>query len=180
MRICEYSKLALRTESEGHTITERLVHASLGLASEFAELMEPEADWLEEIGDMFWYLNLASDVCGTSLDELQHEEYDADADPIMNVGTCAGMVCDVAKRVMFYKEAFDEVNKKGRVPKNICTITLTQIKRDLFQLCEDNDFEVEDVLEANIKKLEVRYPKLRFCSDDAKNRNLVKEKEALG
>jgi NTP pyrophosphatase (non-canonical NTP hydrolase) len=177
--MCEYSKLALRTESSGHSQVERIVHAALGLSSEFAETMEPNPDMMEEIGDLFWYLNLAADACNTSLDELDHFSHEADMEPVINVGVCAGVIADQAKRAFFYKEDFNEVNKKGRVPRHIVILQLTQIKTDLIEICNQNDFDVEDVLEANINKLEVRYPKLRFCEKDAVTRDTKKEKEAI-
>jgi NTP pyrophosphatase (non-canonical NTP hydrolase) len=179
MRICEYSKLALRTESQGHSQVERITHAALGLCSEFSEMMEHGADYLEELGDLFWYLNLAADACETSLDELDNLALQADLEPLINIGVCSGLIADQAKRALFYKEDFNERNKKGRIPRHVVIINLTQIKTDLLQICDDNDFDVEDVLEANIKKLEARYPKLRFCETNALDRNLTKEKEAL-
>lgn len=179
MRIIEYSKLALRTESQGHSTVQRLNHAALGLVSEFAELVEVGSDYLEELGDLFWYLNLAADALGTTLDNLDESSFEPDADSIMNIGACAGNFSNWVKRAIFYNENIEEVNKKGIHPKGEMITHLCQLKRELFAVAEEFDYEIEDILESNIKKLEVRYHKLRFCDQDAVNRNIEKEKEAL-
>jgi len=60
----------------------RLLHASMGFATETGEFVDAlkkhifygrpldKTNLIEELGDMFWYLGVASDVLGISFDEI--------------------------------------------------------------------------------------------------------------
>jgi NTP pyrophosphatase (non-canonical NTP hydrolase) len=172
-RIADYSKLALRTEGPHESSLDvkihRILHASLGLCSEFSELNESNCDYNEELGDLSWYVNLAASALGSTFDDLAHESFEADMDSVVNIGSCAGHIADKVKRSIFYGAELDE---------DYILIQLCQIKAEIFQLCEDSSLSVEGVLEANIRKLASRYPN-KFSKDNALNRDLEKEKEAL-
>lgn len=175
MDIKEYSKLALRTESNNETI-DRKIHATLGMSSELAELLASDANIKEEVGDIFWYLNVACDSFGFTLEyvfKTAKSYYHSSLRPDLALIRGISFLSDVVKRDKFYgKEETDKF--KILAP-------LVEIARGLigFLGYDSEPLTIEQVLEANIKKLETRYPDLRFDSDHAINRNLDKENEAL-
>jgi NTP pyrophosphatase (non-canonical NTP hydrolase) len=176
MDLKEYTPLALRTENIPENLTGlarnhyRLQHATLGLASEFNETTEDGAHLLEEIGDWFWYLNLLCDALDTSLDDLYNTELSCGADLFINLGNSVGIIADKVKRHVFYGK---------EIERDEILDAAAQLMTDLIALLTEDDIELEQCLEANIRKLEKRYPNLRFEQDKALNRNLEDEKRAL-
>lgn len=85
-----YDEQALRTEAPA---TEeqfvrldgsyRLLHAALGIQTEAGEFADPVKKWVfygreidetnmvEELGDLLWYIAIAADALGTSIEECQ-------------------------------------------------------------------------------------------------------------
>lgn len=165
MRVCDYSKLAQRTSPKG-PLNYRLVHASLGMSSELAELLE--GNYLEEIGDTFWYLNEACDALGVELDEIE-VIYEADLDPLYRLPFLMGLFANEVKRLVYYE--------KGNTEEMV--ELLAKIKVELFELASSEELDIEDILEKNIMKLEKRYPELRFERERAINRNLQAERKVL-
>ncbi|TCS37460.1 MazG-like nucleotide pyrophosphohydrolase family protein [Paucimonas lemoignei] len=85
MDLITYQNNALRTEKKLPTPVERLVHASLGLATESGEMTtevkrmaiyskpldeDRRAHLAEEIGDVMWYLAIAADALGMQLADI--------------------------------------------------------------------------------------------------------------
>lgn len=173
MDIKEYSKLALRTESKNETI-DRKIHAALGMSSELAELLASDANIKEEIGDMFWYLNVACDSFDLTLEyvfKTAKTYYLSSLRPDLTLIRGISILSDIVKRDKFYgKEETDKFK---------ILATLVEITKGLIGFLNLNPITLEQVFEANIKKLETRYPDLRFNSNHAINRNLDKENEAL-
>lgn len=173
MDIKEYSKLALRTESNNETI-DRKIHAALGMSSELAELLASDANIKEEIGDVFWYLNVACDSFGFTLEyvfKTAKTYYLSSLRPDLTLIRGISILSDIVKRDKFYgKEETDRFK---------ILATLVEIAKGLIGFLGLNSLTLEQVFEANIKKLETRYPNLRFDSNHAINRNLDKENEAL-
>lgn len=171
MDIKEYSKLALRTESKNEVI-DRKIHATLGMSSELAELLASDANIKEEIGDMFWYLNVACDSFGLTLEYVYktaqaycYSNYRPDLTLVRGIS----ILSDIVKRDKFYG--------KQETDRFKIITPLVEIAKGLIGFLDS--ITLEQVLEANIKKLETRYPDLRFDSNHAINRNLDKENEAL-
>lgn len=179
MTLSEYVKMALRTEGKCKQTGElfpqgqRLLHASLGFSSELAELIEGE-NYIEELGDIFWYLNLAFDACGLHLDR-DDASVDADPVPMEDLPILFGKFADICKRHIFYGESLTEENKKGDIPLDLAKDKLQEILSDVYAIISDNDLDIQEILEKNITKLERRYPNLRFEADHALDRNLEKE-----
>lgn len=183
MKFHEYSFLALRTESlpdhflSGHLYDYRFTHACLGLGSEMAEIVLPsdieeEINPKEELGDFFWYLNVACNVNGISLELLDSKTLDEYyEDPVIDLQHHIGILQDQCKRSVYYHKSVDATKIHD---------SLLRIFMALLELCDQYELDVDDVLDANISKLEKRYPKLRFDAFAAVNRNLDAEKEALG
>lgn len=91
-----YVELAIRTESKpdggdfirGSDRITRLVHAGLGLCTETGELQDlikktlfydaafTQAHIIEELGDVLWYVAIAADALGVSMDEIMKVNID--------------------------------------------------------------------------------------------------------
>lgn len=146
----------------------RLMHAVVGLVTETQELVESDSDrnTAEELGDCFWYLAIAFDelemllpLYGTQftgkyyVDGMQHH--------------AAELVDSVIKRHIFYGKPLDI----GKVKLLLESYTTCLMSYALA--C--NQYSLSEILEANIKKLEKRYPDLRFNGDHAINRDVENE-----
>lgn len=95
-------------------------------------------------------------------------------DPLMNglLGLAGetGEVVDYMKKVLFHDKEFDRsvlIKEIGDCAWYLNLILVTM------------DITWEEVLEANIKKLEARYPDLRFNPDHANNRDTEAEDLAV-
>lgn len=87
----------------------------------------------------------------------------------MGMVTEAGEFQDALKKHFFYGKEMDTTNLKEEIGDILwyCAIALQAL---------DTDFE--SVMQTNIDKLKARYPE-KFTSEDAINRDLVKEREIL-
>jgi len=78
----EYQKLALRTARTDLDSTQQLLNGALGLAGESGEVVDEikrhlfQGHWLDrthvkrELGDICWYLAIAADAIGCTLDDV--------------------------------------------------------------------------------------------------------------
>lgn len=161
MNLYDYSKLAIRTSLR----EDQMIHCVLGIASELSELYE--GNYLEELGDVCWYLNEGCDSLGINLDSL--DIYEGGLDPLRDISDHVGKLANLVKRNEFYGE---ELNRKE------CFILLSKILSEVHELCRDYEIDIEEVLEKNIKKLEKRFPE-EFDPARALNRNLEEERKVL-
>lgn len=173
----EYVKLAIRTESIPHialitneaqtvewnnTKTVRLLHAALGICTELAELEEVDTvvNLVEEIGDVYWYLAIADDIL--SWQETIPYSTVVEESAMFYLGE----IQDVIKRHIFYGKELDTVRIS------------TAFKGIAWHLLDDlnkQGLRVEDSWEANIIKLEKRYPDKFFDSKFAIHRDTDRE-----
>ena len=173
----EYVKLAIRTESIPHialitneaqtvewnnTKTVRLLHAALGICTELAELKDGDTivNLVEEIGDVYWYLAIADDVL--SWQETIPYSTVVEKSAMFYLGE----IQDVIKRHIFYGKELDTVRIS------------TAFKGIAWHLLDDlnkRGLRVEDSWEANIIKLEKRYPDKFFDSKFAIHRDTDRE-----
>lgn len=107
-------------------------------------------------------LALRTAATATQLEDLQHAA--------MGIGGEAGEVVDIVKKIVFYKKPIDRQHLLEECGDLIWYANL------MIHALESN---WEEVLEANIRKLEARYPNLRFDAEHALNRNKDAEQEAL-
>jgi NTP pyrophosphatase (non-canonical NTP hydrolase) len=82
MLVNEYQELALRTAPKGLDSTQLLLNGALGLAGESGEVVDSikkhlfQGHWLDkthiakELGDVAWYLAIASSALGISLETI--------------------------------------------------------------------------------------------------------------
>lgn len=83
-----YQRQALRTANDFHTGKEWLCNVGLGLAGEAGEVADlikkiafhghplDRDKLMDEMGDVLWYLALAAEVLGMSLDEIANRNID--------------------------------------------------------------------------------------------------------
>jgi NTP pyrophosphatase (non-canonical NTP hydrolase) len=169
-------------EYEKQYVIPRLNHAQLGILSEYAELKDDSGsdaiNYLEEFGDLAWYLNLACDALDISLDELQEITPIPEFEEIDLIGILGGHLADKVKRLLFYGTTLDKVQKTGLTLREDITSLLAGLKYCLLTGCSEYGLDIEEVLERNIDKLSARYPD-KFSSERALDRDLNKEKLAL-
>lgn len=88
---------------------------------------------------------------------------------VLGMQTEAAEIADVYKKTIAYKKPLDFVNIKEEVGDLMWYVA---------NLCNMNGWDLREILDTNIAKLEARYPN-SFNSFDALNRNLEKEREKL-
>ncbi len=189
MNINEYVKLALRTESirpfdgtDHGRRASRLVHGALGIVTEIGELMAAKTtgdeastpaglaialrNYKEELGDICWYLAVLADEFGFTLKESP--EFDPEG---TGFGVFIDSLSDHAKRTWFYN-----------LPANVTSIEAAAngVFSCVCHLCSKvtGSDSIEEILETNIRKLQVRYPE-KFSDWHAANRDLEAETKAL-
>jgi NTP pyrophosphatase (non-canonical NTP hydrolase) len=92
-----------------------------------------------------------------------------------NLHMCLGMtteigeLLDVFKKHMAYGKPIDWINVKEEIGDQMFYIAC---------FCRINGFDLEAIMENNIKKLMTRYPN-KFTQEDAINRNLSAERKVL-
>ena len=196
MDFSQYSDLALRTchippQINGVPSLECLEMASMGLSGEVAEVSLAlsaclptwvvgfdHANLVKEMGDSFWYLSLAAQVLGYSLEEVASKATglwttrfeDLSRPPenwwvkdLLSSVEHSGLFLDEVKKVRFHGHALDREMLFGH---------LTHLFRSLWML--SNNLPVWKVsltaaAELNVARLQKRYPN-GFTAQDSINR----------
>jgi NTP pyrophosphatase (non-canonical NTP hydrolase) len=189
MNWTEYSKLALRTESipintygaitlgksnqeEPCEKATRLLHAAMGLVTETQEIetYRDKVNLIEEIGDCFWYIPIIADVIPKFNIQPVLAVRLASGSPEYNLRACrryaAELIDLIGKRHIFYGKELD-LTKVVSAAESYTYY--------LVRYCTVMQIDLEHTWEANIKKLEKRYPDLRFNGEHAVNRNVANE-----
>lgn len=172
-----YIELALRTESidKFKVDAPRVLHAALGLTTEFAELItsEDRTNLKEEIGDLLWYCAILADYLGLNFNEVtlaaDTDVLEGHIHELQSVFFAIGEINDTIKRACFYGVELD----RDRLAKNLGLVLLT-----IEYAIRHEKLTLEQCMEANIAKLKKRYP-VRFTTEAAVNRDLEGEKEVL-
>lgn len=177
----EYKTLAIRTESvpsnwfgaldtnsqagaaildKRMTEATRLLHATMGACTELAELIDgtDAVNFVEETGDVLWYLAIADSVIQWNGAPVPR----ANKPPIYWLGE----LNDVLKRHMFYGKDLDT--------QRLAT-AFGNIFLDLIDTLNGRGFTVGQAAEANIRKLEKRYPDKMFTAQAAIHRDVDRE-----
>ena len=87
----------------------------------------------------------------------------------MGVSTESGELLDTLKKHIFYGKDLDVPNIKEEVGDVLWYLTI---------IARSCGFTIEDAMEANVRKLKVRYPE-KFTTENALNRDTVKEMQAV-
>lgn len=88
---------------------------------------------------------------------------------VLGMQTESAEISDVYKKTIAYKKPLDFVNIKEE---------LGDLMWYVANLCNVNGWDLRDILDTNIKKLEARFPE-KFTYENANNRNLEKERKIL-
>lgn len=181
----EYKALAIRTESvpsntfgvfaafntseEQNRTATRLLHAALGLCTEIEEFKvgTTKVNFVEEIGDVFWYLAILDDVISFSYSMPPHE---AMGSMPFTVSYYVGEIQDVVKRHLFYGT---DVNKERIIMA--CHCICWHLEDELIK----GEHNLADAWTANIMKLEKRYPDKFFDAKAAIHRDVDRELEHI-
>jgi hypothetical protein len=197
----EYTKNVLVTEARDfapviNRITEiknlRLIHASVGITSEVAELFQLErksrsnsldrTNLLEECGDILWYVAIAADALD-KVDEIMapthvgvsYIKFDDDLGDALFTGAAylsevAGTIADLAvKKLVFYGKPFDT---------KLLVEQLFEVHMNVKFLLDAAGYSIEDARLVNIAKLKARYGE-KFSEAAALERNLDLERQIL-
>lgn len=165
----EYITLAMRTESVDKfaALDPRVLHATYGIVTEVGELllMTDDVNFVEEVGDICWYLAIVCDHWGVTFDELAllADDQMAQDDPRVLL-LCATDMMDLVKRASFYGKELDEV----RFVRLAATLYVSLAKMT----------DIERAKGLNIAKLKKRYPD-GFDTLAATVRDLDGEREVL-
>jgi hypothetical protein len=176
MTFDQYIPLAIRTESPRSSCSEqnRLLHASMGAMTESVELLSfsDQLNLFEELGDICWYIAIAVDtikpvefepVVTRVLDSLRQGV------AIRNLCEQSSHLLDMTKKNVFYGKQIDKV-----AFAQTCQLIIELIK----SICNMNGIQFSNVLAANIRKLQVRYPE-KYSDHNADSRDLYLERKAL-
>jgi NTP pyrophosphatase (non-canonical NTP hydrolase) len=110
------------------------------------------------------YQNKAARTCakidGAIMDDLHM---------VLGMQTEAAEIADVYKKTIAYKKPLDFVNIKEEIGDLMFYIV---------NMCNMNGWDLRDILDTNIAKLEARYPE-KFTEEQAINRNLIAERQIL-
>lgn len=88
---------------------------------------------------------------------------------ILGMQTEVAEIADVYKKHIAYGKDLDLVNVKEEIGDLLWYVQ---------NMCNENNWSLEEILYTNIEKLKARYPE-KFTSDNALNRDLDKEREIL-
>lgn len=176
--LSEYSALALRTLKPLSQYDD-LRHASLGMVSEIgeiADLLKARMVYgkaidplliLEEVGDAFWFVNLATVRANLRFNELEMQGFDASG----FAGVCRA-TSGAAGFAMLVRDSY--VSRDDRpLPTLSALLALCDVSVGLTSVLKAFDFTIEQALRANIAKLSARYPD-KYSDEHA----LVRDKEA--
>lgn len=187
----DYWALARRTESIpqntygkldsgwSYNVATRLLHAAMGLVTETQELSDGQGvvNWVEELGDCWWYLTIIDNVLKEFLEgenligldwDRTLEENQRDKDICINKMKhyAAELIDLVGKRHIFYGKSLETAKVQSAAQGYTYWLAV---------LVNASNYQLHEVWEANILKLEKRYPKLRFDETDAVNRDTENE-----
>lgn len=164
-----YVKQAVRTESPTYNPpSPRLMHVSLGLCTESAELLgyDSSVNLLEELGDILWYVALACHEMQQPFPEPTGTDV---ADSVEVIIFQTGAFVDMIKRFTFYY---------APVAIEDLMVPLAVIVSHVDILAREAGSSLAEVQSANIAKLRARFPD-KFDEVLCANRDLEEEQRAL-
>ena len=167
-----YVTLALRTNStvtgQNAEVTPDLLHATLGLADELFEYNMSKS-WLnavEELGDLCWFVALAGHA-------IDHDPFNApivDLDKAPTLADAVASFVGSVKKSYAYGKELDTLSLRYLLDVMVARVELIALNKAKRELSE--------VLDANIAKLQARYPE-KFSQDAAIVRHVRTEAAAM-
>ena len=195
MNITEYLKLSEVTEKKFPVmyslspLQAETLHHVLGLVGELRELEEALfendiANVKEEIGDTLWYaaglcrLYSVSENCIKDCVEYL-KEHNGHGNIVNSLGFLYHHLVDMYKREFVYGKYYSFSQWNSLACEVFATVVVNcEVKYPKNYSKNTLPFTVEDVMETNIKKLELRFGD-KFDAYRALNRNLDAEREIL-
>lgn len=196
----EYIKNVLITEARDFTPLQerfsqirniRLLHGSIGLASELAEIREMARDndpvdkvnLLEEMGDLFWYMGVIVNELGIDPNKIfrtkqvnkvlwQFPDLAATRELNIVVDTLTisiGYMIDIMKKTLMYGKELDTL---------LIESILEEMGIDIEHALNCHGYTSGQARQVNIDKLRARYGD-KFTEDAALERNLEVERKIL-
>jgi NTP pyrophosphatase (non-canonical NTP hydrolase) len=163
MNLSEYQRAALRTAGLERATSLRVAVAGMGLAGEAAEVLEVVfsgdfAKLEKELGDVMWYVAETASSFGVDLGAVVVPDPDDDPDEYLEVlhrgyavrlAIHAGMLTDYLKKLVGHGHEPD-VDRVGK--------GLGLVLRDVMDLSGAAGYDLDEVCEANVRKLLARHP----------------------
>lgn len=172
--ITNYIELAMRTNSASvgtHGVSPDLLHATLGLCDEHFEYHDAKS-WLnamEELGDLAWFVALAG--YALNYDPFPRAELYVHTYPDCPLlGKALAEFVGIVKKAYAYGAVLDR--------PRLHTLLDAMAGRIAAIAIANGDRELDEVLMANIAKLQARYPD-KFTAAQALARNIKQEAVAL-
>lgn len=171
MRGNKYQELALRTAPKNLDSTQMLLNGALGLAGESSEVVDEiknhlfHEHWLDrthltkELGDIFWYLAIASSALGVDLDDIFKANINKPSADLnytqmllngaLGLAVKSGEIIDTVKKYLFQGHSLDKayiIEKLGDIYGYL------NIASDALGV------DLDTIMQMNIDKLKARYP----------------------
>lgn len=169
-----YMQLAMRTRSDlvgtNLEVSPDLLHAALGIASETIEVMlaiDP-TEILAELGDLCWFIALAGRELGFDPFDPAHRDQGLSNHILLSA---ANAFVSGVKAAYAYGKPLDVARLRTLL------VTLVALVEN-YLLLRGGDTRLEQLLAANIAKLQARFPD-RFEAARAIQRDAAAEREAV-
>jgi NTP pyrophosphatase (non-canonical NTP hydrolase) len=151
------------------------LHCVIGMTTEVDEMEEglfvgDVVNMKEEMGDLMWYI--------ANYDNAQKENENEELPEILLVGekyNLSGIrratqaLLDLWKKKFFYNTDKYDTQIANH---------FANLKHECVRFAKDNGWDLFQIMDTNIEKLQARYPE-KFTTKDADNRNLDVEREIL-
>lgn len=179
----DYVEQAMRTcSSEFYEVNHDIEHGIIGLCTEAGELLEcfykditDEPDSvhiLEELGDVCWYLAAVCKGSNWKWEDIAFGSEFGDMEVELFIDE---IIIVTAEALNLLKKAhYYGVN----IDMSILQNHMKLIHSSVSAICEKYNSSIEQIQEANIKKLKSRYPD-KWTLQDATQRNLDNERSVL-
>lgn len=186
-RRTESSKQPLHPETTKLGLTNRMLHAIVGISTEMGEIAEAyeksgngavPLDYVnlaEEVGDAYWYTAVLFDELGIVRVEenLNHlVTYSPERIPT-NLFSISADMLDKTKKTMFYGKEFNVEDLYELIVR-----FYAQLTKYVEGLSSEIDVTKEKIWTINLNKLKIRYPE-KFNLNDAEVRDLETERIEL-
>lgn len=179
-RRTESSLQPLHSETTKLGLTNRMLHAIVGISTEMGEITEAyertNIDYVnvaEEIGDAYWYTAVLFDELGIErVDVTEGIEISCCSIPKTLIAQSADML-DKCKKTMFYGKQFDAEVLREQIIRFYASLEYF-----VRGLQEELDVSKEKIWTINLNKLKIRYPE-KFNLTDADVRDLETERVVL-
>lgn len=191
MNLIEFGAKALPFAKLQPTMGEDMIHASLGITSDLGELIEcvcnhtlggdplDRTNFIEEAGDVLWFVNLMATCLDRPLDRLRIEAIEGiNIVGVRPIGIedqnawlviASAQIADKIKAHMIYGKPLDAESVERATG---------YILLGIETLASAWDIPLEEILDANIAKLTARYG-AKYDQERALNRDKGAEREAI-